>query len=99
MPLVTELYNANHELVQRKVVRELRLNQGLSYDLFNLLLPPDIKVQDNTKEIIQPPEEITLQEVQERLGEQPFLSEEGGTNEVYQAKYQWMKMPGEEGYY
>jgi len=97
MPLVTELYNANNELVQRKVVRELRLNQGLSDEFFNLLLPPDIKVQDNSKEIIQPPEEITLQEVQERLGEQPFLSEEGETGGVYQPKYQWMKMPGGEG--
>lgn len=97
MPLVTELYNASHELVQRKVVRELRINQGLPDELFNLLLPPDIIVQDNTQEIIQPVEEITLQEVQERLGEQPYLSEEGETGEVYQAKYQWIKMPSGEG--
>jgi len=97
MPLVTELYNANHELVQRTVVRELRLNQGLPDELFNLVLPPDVQVQDNSKEIIQPPEEITLQEVLERLGEQPYLSEEGETGGVYQAKYQWMKMPAGEG--
>ena len=97
MPLVTELYNANHELVQRKVVRELRLNQDLPADLFNLLLPPDIKVQDNTKEILEPLEEITLQEVQERLGEQPYLSEEGETGGVYQAKHQWIKIPTGEG--
>ena len=97
MPLVTELYNANHELVQRKVVRELRLNQGLPDELFNLVLPPDVKVQDNSKEIIQFPEEITLQEVLERLGEQPYLSEEGETGGVYQAKYQWLKMPAGEG--
>ena len=28
MPLDTELYTADHELVQRKVVRELRVNQN-----------------------------------------------------------------------
>ena len=97
MPLVTELYNADHELVQRKVVRELRLNQGLSPEIFTLLLPPDIKVQDNTKDIMQPIEEITLQEVQERLGQQPYLSEEGELGGIYQAKYQWVKMPSGEG--
>ena len=97
MPLVTELYNANHELVQRTVVRELRLNQGLPDELFNLVLPPDVQVQDNSKEIIQPPEEITLQEVLERLGEQPYLSEEGEPGRVYQAKYQLFKMPAGEG--
>lgn len=94
MPLVTELYNADHELVQRKVVRELRLNQGLPEELFNLRLPPDIKVQDNTQDILQPIEELTLQEVQERLGEHPYLWEQG---EETQAKYQWIKMPGGEG--
>ncbi|GEM_PF-85742 len=97
MPLVTELYNDSHELVQRKVVRELRLNQGLPEELFNLLLPSDVQIQDNTKEIIQPLEEITLQEVQERLGEQPYLLEEGETGVGYQAKYQWINMPGGEG--
>lgn len=97
MPLVTELYNANNELVQRKVVRELRLNQGLPDELFNLQLPPDIQVQDNTQEIIQPIEEISLQEAKERLGEQPYLSEVGETEGVYQAKYQWLKMPKGEG--
>ena len=98
MPLVTELYNANHELVQRKVVRELRLNQGLSDELlFNLVLPPDVKVQDNTKAILQPPEEITLQEVQERLGKQPYLSEESIHGGSYQTKHQWFKMPEGEG--
>jgi RNA polymerase sigma factor (sigma-70 family) len=97
MPLVTELYNANHELVQRKVVRELRLNQGLPDDLFNLLLPDDVKVEDNTNEVLQPPEEITLQEAQERLGEQPYLLKEGEIEGVYHVKYQWMKMPGGEG--
>lgn len=94
MPLVTELYNADHELVQRKVVRELRLNQGLSDDLFTLLLPPDIKVQDHTRDIIQPIEEITLQEVQERLGEQPYLSKEGEIGGIYKAKYQWATTGG-----
>ncbi|WP_158408611.1 sigma-70 family RNA polymerase sigma factor [Desulfosporosinus fructosivorans] len=94
MPLVTELYNADHELVQRKVVRELRLNQGLPEELFNLRLPPDIKVQDNTQDILQPIEELTLQEVRERLGEHPYLWEQG---EETQAKYQWIKMPGGEG--
>jgi len=97
MPLVTELYNASQELVQRKVVRELRLNQGLPEALFNLILPPEIQLQDNTKDIIQPLEEITLEEVQERLGEPPYLSEEGKTGGIYQAKYQWVKMPGGEG--
>ena len=97
MPLVTEVYNADQELVQRKVVRELRLNQGLPDELFNLLLPPDIKVQDNTKQILQPMEEITLQEVHERLGEQLYLSEEGETGGIYQAKYQWIKMPSGKG--
>ncbi|SPF40841.1 RNA polymerase sigma factor, sigma-70 family [Candidatus Desulfosporosinus infrequens] len=99
MPLVTELYNAGHELVQRKVVRELRLNQGLPDQLFNLLLPPDIEVQDKTKDkdIVQAIEEITLQEVQERMGEQPYLSEESKPCGVYQAKYQWIKMTSGEG--
>ncbi|HEY8909145.1 MAG TPA: sigma-70 family RNA polymerase sigma factor [Desulfosporosinus sp.] len=97
MPLVTELYSANNELVQRKVVRELRLNQGLLDELFNLVLPEDIKVQDSTKEAIQPLEEITLQEVLERLGEQPYLVENGEPDGIYQAKHEWFKMPGGEG--
>ncbi|MDR3584574.1 MAG: sigma-70 family RNA polymerase sigma factor [Desulfosporosinus sp.] len=99
MPLVTELYNADHELVQRKVVRELRLNQGLPDELFNLLLPPDTEMQDKTKDkdIVQSIEEITLQEVQERMGEQPYLSKEGETGGVYQAKHQWIKMTSGEG--
>ncbi|MDR3599867.1 MAG: sigma-70 family RNA polymerase sigma factor [Desulfosporosinus sp.] len=99
MPLVTELYNTDHELAQRKVVRELRLNQGLPDELFNILLPPDIEVQDKTmdKDIVQSLEEITLQEVQKRLGEQPYLSEEGKADGVYQAKYQWLKMTSGEG--
>lgn len=94
MPLVTELYNANDELVQRKVVRELRLNQGLPEELFNLRLPPDVKVQDNTQNIIQPIEELAPKEVQVRFGEQPYLWEQG---EVTQAKYQWIKMSDDEG--
>ncbi|HZK54156.1 MAG TPA: sigma factor-like helix-turn-helix DNA-binding protein [Desulfosporosinus sp.] len=93
MPLVTEWYNANHHMVQRKVVRELRLNQGLSQELFNFQLPADIKVQDNTKEALQPPEEITPKEVPERMGGQPYLFEEHAKGEVYQAKHQWFKMP------
>jgi len=97
MPLVTEVYNADQELVQRKVVRELRLNQGLSDELFDLLLPPEIKMQDITKDIIQPIDEITLEEVKKRLGEQPYLSAEGETGGIYQAKYQWVKMPSGEG--
>jgi len=99
MPLVTELYNADHELVQRKVVRELRLNQGLPDELFNIILPTDIEVQDKTKDqdIVQGIEEITLQEVQERMGEQPYLSKEGETGGIYQAKYQWIKMSSGEG--
>lgn len=97
MPLVTELYNANSELVQRKVVRELRLNQGLTDDFFNLVLPPDVKVQDNTQQIIQPLEDLTLEEVKEHLGEQPYLSEEATVERLYQAKYQWVAMPGGEG--
>ena len=97
MPLVTELYNASHNLVQRKVVRELRLNQGLTHEMFNFSLPPEIEVQDHTQEIMQRPEEVTLQEVQERLGEQPFLLEEGEAGGGYEPKYQWLKMPGGEG--
>jgi len=99
MPLVTELYNANHELVHRKVVRELRLNQGLPDELFNIILPTDIEVQDKTKDkdIVQAIEEITLQEAQERMGNQPYLSEEGETGGIYQAKYQWIKMTSGEG--
>jgi len=93
MPLVTELYNADHEMVQRKVVRELRLNQGLSQELFNLQLPPDTKVQDNTKETLQPPEELTLQKVLEHLGEQPYLFKESEGEGIYEAKHQWFKMP------
>lgn len=99
MPLVTELYNADHELVQRKVVRELRLNQGLPDELFNLLLPPDIELQDKTKneDIVQAIEEITLQEVPERMGEQPYLLEDSEIGAVYQTKYQWIKMTSGEG--
>jgi len=53
LPLVTELYNAKNELVQLKAVLELRLNQGLPDELFNLVLPPDNEVQDKTKDIMQ----------------------------------------------
>ena len=97
MPLVTELYNADNELVQRKVVQELRLNQGLPDELFNLVLPPDVKMQDYTQETLQPPEEITPKEMQELLGKQPYLSEESDNGGGYQAKHQWFKMPEGEG--
>lgn len=95
MPLVTELYNADGELVQRKVVRELRLNLGLTAEHFTLSLPADVQVQDNTQQTLQPLQDISLEEAKVKLGEQPYLLPE--TEDGYQAKHQWITLPSGEG--
>ena len=95
IPLVTEWYNADGELVQRKVVRELRLNLGLTDELFTLSLPYDVELQDHSQQIIQPLQDITLEEAKVKLGEQPYILREA--EEAYQAKYQWYSLPSGEG--
>lgn len=95
MPLVTELYNADGELVQRKVVRELRLNIGLSKHFFTLTLPADVQLQDNTQQTLQPLQDITLEEAKVKFGERPYILPEA--EDGYQAKHQWITLPSGEG--
>ncbi|GAB6172231.1 hypothetical protein JCM15765_17090 [Paradesulfitobacterium aromaticivorans] len=97
MPLVTEWYNAAGEPVQRKVVREVRFNQGLSDERFSLELPPDVHLKDNTQQTVQPLQDITLAEAKAHLGGQIFAAEAALTGEVYQAKYQWLALPEDKG--
>jgi RNA polymerase sigma factor (sigma-70 family) len=95
MPLVTELYNADGELVQRKVVRELRLNIGLTDEYFTLSLPADVQLQDNSQKTLQPLQDITLEEAKAKFGEQPFILP--AAEDSYQVKHQWITLPGGEG--
>lgn len=97
MPLVTEWYNADGELVQRKVVRELRLNAGLPDERFTLILPPDVKLEDNTQQTVQPLQDITIEEARERLGQPPYLIKEIVQGEAYQVKHQWINLSSDGG--
>lgn len=97
MPLVTEWYDAEGRPVQRKIVRELRLNQGLPDSLFELSIPEGYEVTDKRQEELQPIEEISWEEAASRLGCAPYLLQMGLENEPLKAKNQWVIVSPERG--
>ncbi|KLU59791.1 ECF RNA polymerase sigma factor SigM [Peptococcaceae bacterium CEB3] len=97
MPLVTEWYDVEGRLVQRKIVRELRLNQGLPDSLFELSIPEGYVVTDKRQEELRPIEEISWEEAASRLGFAPYLLQVGLENEPLKAKNQWVTVSPERG--
>ncbi|CAA7600207.1 Lipoprotein localisation LolA/LolB/LppX [Acididesulfobacillus acetoxydans] len=97
MPLVTEWYDVEGRLVQRKIVRELRLNQGLPDSLFELSIPEGYVVTDKRQEELQPMAEISWEEAASRLGCAPYRLQMGLENEPLKAKNQWVMVSPERG--
>ena len=84
MPIVTENYNMKGELVFRREVRELRMNQGLDDSMFELDLPHDVAIDERPS--IALPKEITLEKAIQLMGYAPYTL----TNSDYKTKYQWV---------
>jgi len=72
MPMRTEYYNVKEELVNRREVRELRLNQGLPDSLFELDLPEGVTIEEENSQVLHLPQDITLAEAAERLDQAPM---------------------------
>ncbi len=68
MPILTEQYNSEGNLINRKVVRNLVLNAGIPDSMF--CLEPGIEVEDVDTPEIKPPRKITLAEARSAL---PFI--------------------------
>jgi len=84
MPIVTEYYNMNGDLINRREVRELRINQGLNDSMFELDLPHDVTI--NERPSIALPKEITFEKATELLGYSPYTL----VNSNYKTNYQWV---------
>ena len=84
MPIVTEYYNMNGDLVHRREVRELRINQGLNDSIFELDLPHDVTI--NERPSLALPKEITFEEATQLLGYAPYTL----PNSDYKSKYIWV---------
>ena len=72
------------ELVNRREVRELRMNQGLDDSMFELDLPDDVAIDERPS--IALPKEITLGKAIQLMGYAPYTL----TNSGYKTKYQWV---------
>jgi len=70
MPIVTEYYNMNGDLINRREVRELRINQGLNDSMFELDLPHDVTIDERPS--IALPKEITFEKATQLLGYAPY---------------------------
>ena len=88
MPIRTEYYNVKGELVNRREVRELRLNQGLPDSLFELDLPEGVTLEEENSQVIHLPQDITLTKAAERFDQAPYVL--AGQN--YQIKHQWIEV-------
>ncbi|MCO1602023.1 sigma-70 family RNA polymerase sigma factor [Desulfosporosinus nitroreducens] len=88
MPMRTEYYNVKGELVNRREVRELRLNQGLPDSLFELDLPEGVTIEEENSQVLNLPQDITLTEAADRLNQAPYILP--GQN--YKIKHQWVEV-------
>jgi len=86
MPIVTEYYNLNGDLVNRREVRELRINQELNDSIFKLDLPKDVDVTINERPSLALPKETTLEKATQLLGYAPYTL----VNSNYKTIYQWV---------
>lgn len=94
MPILTEYYNVKGELVKRREVRELRINQGLPGSLFELDLPEGVTIEEENSQVLNPPQDITLAEATERFGKGPYVLE-GRQN--YKTEHQWVEIEESKG--
>ena len=85
MPIVTEYYNIQGNLVNRREVRELRINQGIDDSMFELVLPHDVTIDEHPG--IALPQEITFEKATQLLGYAPYIL----VNSSYKTSYQWVK--------
>jgi len=86
MPIVTEYYNLNGDLVNRREVRELRINQELNDSIFELDLPKDVDVTINEYPSLALPKETTFEKATQLLGYSPYTL----VNSNYKTNYQWV---------
>lgn len=93
MPILTEYYNVNGQLVNRREVRELRINQGLSDTLFELNLPEDVKIEEENGQQVNFPQEIHLEKVGKILGYSPYVM----PNQNLKVKHQWVGINDDKG--
>jgi len=84
MPIVTEYYNMNGDLINRREVRELRINQGLDDSMFKLDLPQDVAIDERPSLAL--PKEITFEKATQLLGYTPYTL----VNSGYKTKYTWV---------
>jgi len=84
MPIVTEYYNLNGDLVNRREVRELRINQELNDSIFDLDLPEDVTI--NERPGLALPKETTIEKATQLLGYAPYTL----VNSNYKTIYQWV---------
>jgi hypothetical protein len=85
MPIVTEYYNIQGNLVNRREVRELRINQELNDSMFELDLPHDVTIDERPS--IALPKETTFEKATQLLGYAPYTL----ANSSYKTSYQWVK--------
>lgn len=93
MPILTEYYNVNGQLVNRREVRELRINQGLPDTLFELNLPEDVQIEEENGRQVNFPQEISLEKAGEILAYSPYIM----SNKNLKAKHQWVEINDDQG--
>jgi len=84
MPIVTEYYNIKGNIVNRREVRELRINQELNDSMFELNLPHDVTIDERPS--IALPKETTFEKATQLLGYAPYTL----ANSSYKTSYQWV---------
>lgn len=92
MPILTEYYNVKGNLVSRREVKELKINQGLPDSLFELNLPEDVTIEEENQEL-SPLKEVSLEKVGQLLGYAPFAI----NNKNFKVKHQWIEMKDSKG--
>ncbi|HBP65614.1 MAG TPA: RNA polymerase subunit sigma-70 [Desulfosporosinus sp.] len=91
MPIVTEYYNIQGNLVNRREVMELRINQEINDSMFELVLPHDVIIDERLS--IALPQDITFEKATQLLGYAPYTL----VNSSYKSSYQWVKSEEKSG--
>lgn len=93
MPILTEYYNVKGKLVNRREVRELRINQGLPDNLFELKLPEGVTIEEESGQEVNFPKEISLEKAGQILGFAAYVID----NKNFKVKYQWAEIKDGKG--
>lgn len=88
IPVLTEYYNVKGELVNRREVRELRINQGLPDALFELKLPEGVTIEEENNQVLNLPQDTTPAGAAEHLGAAPYVLDE----RQYKVKHQLVEV-------